>query len=199
MCNKNKVYRQSNEVAYCPSVTTFFLVKFQMLSICLLHYIFIFCLFTSAECGLKLNHLRAGTFNHRVKRDGGAIPFRPLFVYRQQQKEKQAKWKLEAEQKLAKQQYDLQNFQNSIAVYSKPPLNPTKSYYDYRPVFTTYQITPQYQASPVYQPYQSNLQAYPSNSYQIYSTFPYSYGVYVNQNQRLESYYDKDYSTSVTL
>ncbi|XP_037046965.1 uncharacterized protein LOC119081832 [Bradysia coprophila] len=142
--------------------------------------------------GFDLNQLETKTVNHRIKRDGGIIAFRPLFVYRQQQKEKQAKWKLEEEQKLQKQlqQYLLaQNHQNSIVdYYSKYPVNAGK--------VDTYRPTYPYPAYPSYQPistYQSNA-ANQQNAYGNYPTVSGSYltngGFYANQQDSLYNNYD---------
>lgn len=161
-----------------------------MLTVCLVYCLS--CLFTET-LGFELNRLNqpsndAETLHHRFKRGGGGglIPFRPLFVYRQQQKEKQAKWKLEEAQKLAQSQ--LQNQHNSIIDYTKFSSNPFRLDYAYRPV----PVYPSYQVDPTYQQDQS-IQNYPVNSYGIYRTSPYSpdstYGPLNFKNQ--ETYYDK--------
>lgn len=152
------------------------------------------CLVT-ITCGFELNHLKppsneAEIVNHRVKRGGQAIPFRPLFVYRQQQKEKQARWKLLEAQK----QLKLQNLQNTVGGYSKNLLYPIKEDFAYRPVpvYPSYQATSPYQTNPTYQLYK-NYEYYPVNSYEIYSTDPDRSSLayapsYANQQ---ESYYDQ--------
>lgn len=87
------------------------------------------------------------TLLHRDKRQGGGgiIPFRPLFVYRQQQREQQEKWReIEAKKKLKQQslvqyeQYqDTVNKHQQQLYQSRPPTqhssysNPVTSSYSY--------------------------------------------------------------------
>lgn len=163
-------------------------------------------LFTVAY-GFELNHLKTKTFNHRIKRDGGVIPFRPLFVYRQQQKEKQAKWKLQEAQKLQhqllqqqilQQHFQSQAHQNSIVdYYAKYPLNSAKVDYTNRP---TYPVYPNYQTTSSYQTNTANqlnqyYQNYQQNAYGFYPSFSGSYlvngGFYAtNQQDSLYNNYD---------
>lgn len=161
-------------------ITNFFLLLFQMLVFCLIHCL---CIFVTDSYGFDLIHLsqpNSELSNHRFKREK---PFRPLFVYKQQQKERQAKWKLEAAEKLVQQQ----QLQNSIRDYYKHQTNPVKGYYTYSliPSYADYQTTVLYQANPNYQ--LKNYQYYPVNSYgsNIYPTFGQ---LYANQP---EYYYDK--------
>lgn len=181
-------------------------IKNQMFVSCVLY-----CLFqlSTVSYGFELNHLRTKTVNHRIKRDSGIIPFRPLFVYRQQQKEKQAKWKLQEAQKLhqqllqqqlLQQHIQLQNQQNSIVdYYAKYPLNTAKLDYTNRP---TYPVYPNYQTDSAYQTNAVNqlnqyYQNYPQNAYGTYPTFSSSYldngGSYANQDSLYYNYDDTRY------
>lgn len=161
--------------------------------------------FFTATRGFELNNLKAEIFNHRVKRDSGIIAFRPLFVYRAQQKEKQARWKLIEAQKLVQQQ-QLQNHQYSIDYHSTHPSNPTKSEYDYKlhPVQPNYQTMPwPYQNYPFYQLNQK-YQDQPSNSYEVYpnsnsyptltySSYSSDGSLYANQQDFYYDKYDSEY------
>lgn len=141
-----------------------------------------------------LRHLSNQIFNLRSKRDGGTIPFRPLFVYRQQQKEKQARWKLLEAQKLLKQeqlnrQSETSNQQNYVSSHSELSLKPLKLNYSYRevPAYSIYQTTA-HQRNPTYQQY---FQNYPVNTFETYPTYNYYTNfeqLYDNQD---DGYYDK--------
>lgn len=83
------------------------------------------------------NRYETETLNHRFKREG-FIPFRPLFVYRQQQIKKQARWKWLEAQKLLKKQLI-----KGTSMYSYGNYPVYQTYSTYRPSFV-YQQNPYY-------------------------------------------------------
>ncbi|XP_037027560.1 uncharacterized protein LOC119068177 [Bradysia coprophila] len=124
---------------------------------------------------------------NRVKRQGGGgfIPFRPLFVYRQQQRERQERWKeIEAKKKL-KEQY--QQYEDSI--------KQSQLYSSHRPSTTGISYsgpaTTQYTSYNKY-PYTR----YPSYSPSYYNQYQYEKDPYSNYYQKYyQNYYDGfDYS-----
>lgn len=76
----------------------------------------------------------AKTILSRAKRGGGGggfIPFRPLFIYRQQQKKKQEKWKEIEARKKVEQDHLLQYQQYQGAIHAPielPSYHPTSRY-----------------------------------------------------------------------
>lgn len=163
---------------------------------------------------LKISSLpsnRPPTSNQRFKRDSGIIPFRPLFVYRQQQKELQAKWKLiealkqQKKQAQLKLQLEAQNQQN-IVYHSNPKLTgiPKKleSTYRHSTEYPFYQATSTYQTNqkyqnyqeyPIYQTYPLHQQDYIDNSYETYSAPTYtSYSTFgQSYADQQDAYYSK--------
>ncbi|KAJ6638516.1 hypothetical protein Bhyg_11252 [Pseudolycoriella hygida] len=134
----------------------------------------------------KMLGLPHGTENdiilHREKRQGGGgiIPFRPLFVYRQQQKEQQERWKQEEAKKKQKQQF-LEYQQNLEAIkqsqrYQSRPVAQYNSYsYPTTQYSSYYNYPSSYYASYSYPSYYEQYQSYPvirrrptSNYYQGY-------------------------------
>lgn len=130
----------------------------------------------------EANHLL-----NRVKRQGGGgfIPFRPLFVYRQQQRERQERWKeIEAKKKLREQyeQYEAAIKENQLYSSHRPaaPVIPYK-----RPAIPQYSSYSNY-----YYPY-NRYTSYSPTYYSQYEQDPYS-NYYQNYYQ---NYYDGyDYS-----
>lgn len=128
---------------------------------------------------------------HRQKRQGGGgiIPFRPLFVYRQQQREMQEKWKeIEERKKLRQQQLQYQQYeqyQESIKP-QQPVYRPITQYEQYHENIKPQQ--PPYRPTTHYSSYN-----YPSTRYKTY-TYPsyYSRDKYPTY-QSYPSYYDSEY------
>lgn len=151
----------------------------------------------TVEPRISLPHDADGTNQpvNREKRQGGGgfIPFRPLFVYRQQQREMQERWKeIEARKKLREQQQLYPQTIQSPQFYQsnnspRPPSSSTSSItYNYP---TAYQQS--YQPSP-YSAYSAYLASYYKKYYPswYYSTYYPSYS-----SSYYPSYYDGyDYS-----
>lgn len=121
---------------------------------------------------------------HREKRQGGGgiIPFRPLFVYRQQQKEQQEKWKeIEARKKVQQQLLQYQQYET---------IKQNQQYKQNRPSPTTYSTYSE-------QPTQYSAYNYPSSQYVSY--YPSNYPRYeyetdpVYQKQPSSNYYQDYY------
>lgn len=153
---------------------------------------------------------------HRVKRQGGGgiIPFRPLFVYRQQQKEMQEKWK-EIEERKRLQKEHLLQYQQYQQYYeaTKPsiptiplPIKPQQSYQSlptaqYNPNYnpTTHDNSNYYPATATYSKpshypsyhYISNYY-YPTTDYNSYSSYSYPSNYYsdTSSDYYLSDYYD---------
>lgn len=163
------------------------------------------------ELTINLPH-KTKTNLHRVKRQGGGgiIPFRPLFVYRQQQKEMQEKWKeieekkrLQKEHLLQYQQY--QQYQEAIRPSIPIPVKPQQPYQshstaqynapNYNP--TTHYNSNYYPATyynPSYYPtyHHSSNYYYPTTDYNSYSSHSYPSKYYSDSSSDyyLSDYYD---------
>lgn len=130
---------------------------------------------------------------HREKRQGGGgiIPFRPLFVYRQQQREQQEKWKeIEARKKLKQQLVQYDQYQDTVKqqqqLFQSPPDTVKQQQQLYqKPLPTRYTPTTQY----------SSYNNYPSSQYSSYS-YPSYYAQYVKDlayQKELSNYYQDYY------
>ncbi len=137
---------------------------------------------TTGEEGLSLDPVTKLLIRQKRQGGGGIIPFRPLFVYRQQQREQQEKWKeIEARKKLKQQWVQYQQYEDSIKQnqqfyrpstasisYSKPisqfsSYNYPYSYYDTYPASSgryEYDKEPVYQKEPSSNYYQNYYDGY---------------------------------------
>lgn len=122
------------------------------------------------------------SFIHRDKRQGGGgiIPFRPLFVYRQQQREMQEKWKeIEARKKLRhEQELQYQQYQ----AYLDTIRSPQQSYQSHPPTLVSSNHGAQHSSF-----------HYPTKEY---ISYPPSYPTYLSDQSSsyYTSEYDNDYS-----
>lgn len=133
-----------------------------------------------SACGEKLldvHPYNAHETSELLKRDkrqggGGIIPFRPLFVYRQQQREMQERWKeIEARKKLRQQSIYYQSYPQTS--YRRPS---TTSSIEYKYPSTRY-----------------SSHNYPSLEYENY--YPSYYGSYgrYDQDRNYYPYYYNEY------